>query len=62
MAFGLTVYASQCRLPEHHARLVSGCGLGFAGWDQPTGFLRKVSVHGGIEHSPFPSFAWHDFF
>lgn len=31
MAFGLAVYASQRRLPGHHARLASGCRLHFAG-------------------------------
>ena len=31
MAFGLAVYASQCRLPKHHARLASGCRLRSAG-------------------------------
>jgi hypothetical protein len=62
MAFGLAVYASQCRLPEHHARLASDCRLRFVGWDWPTGFLRKVSVHDGMKHPPFPSFAWRNFF
>ena len=31
MASGLAVYASQCRLPKHHARLASGCRLRSAG-------------------------------
>ena len=57
MAFGLAVYASQCRLPEHHARLASDCRLRFVGWDWPTGFLRKVSVHDVMKHPPFPSFS-----
>jgi hypothetical protein len=39
MAFGLAVYASQCRLPKHHARLASGCRLRSAGWASAhTGF------------------------
>ena len=34
----LAVYASQDRLPHHHARLASGCRPGSAGWDwRPTG-------------------------
>mgnify|MGYP000362590560 CR=1 FL=1 len=28
MAFGLAVYASQCELPQHHARLASSCWSG----------------------------------
>lgn len=28
----LAVYASQCRLPVHHARLASDCWLRFVGW------------------------------
>ena len=43
MAFGLAVYASQCGLPRHHARLASGrwsgatgCFLWDDGWDDPT--------------------------
>ena len=40
----LAVYASQCRLPIHHARLASGCWLGLAGWDWlPTRFHYMVS-------------------
>ena len=31
MAFGLAVYASQCRLPRHHARLASGRWSGATG-------------------------------
>ena len=51
----LAVYASQRRLPDHRARLASGCWPGFAGWDWlPTGSLRKVS---SSEHyPPFPDF------
>jgi len=45
MASGFAVYASQCRLPEHHATLASDCWSGSAGWDQLTGFQRKVSCH-----------------
>src|SRR4051812_20751596 len=43
----LAVYASQCRLPEHHARLASGRWPGSAGrgW-LPAGFQRKVSAYG----------------
>jgi len=45
MASELAVYASQCRLPEHHARLASGRWLSFTGWSFTTGFQRKVSNH-----------------
>ena len=31
MAFGLAVYASQCGLPQHHARLASSCWSGSTG-------------------------------
>src|SRR3954464_9007327 len=46
-ARSLAVYASQCRLPEHHARLASGRWPGSAGrgW-LPAGFQRKVSAYG----------------
>src|SRR4051794_38583786 len=51
-AFGLAVYASQGRLPAHHARLASGCWPGSAGRDWlPAGFRRKVSH---LWRSPFP--------
>ncbi len=33
MAFGLAVYASQCGLPQHHARLASSCWSGSTGRD-----------------------------
>ncbi len=59
MAFGLAVYASQCRLPEHHARLAS------SRWSDATGRashpqgsnerFQSVSLHA---HPPLPSFAW----
>ena len=45
MAFELAVYASQCRLPEHHARLASDRWLGFIEWSFTTGLQRKVSNH-----------------
>jgi len=45
MASGLAIYASQGGLLRHHARLASGRRLRSAGWDWPTGFLRKVFVH-----------------
>ena len=41
MAFGLAVYASQCGLPPHHARLASGC------WSGSTG--RAFHPHGSDE-------------
>src|ERR1700722_12928127 len=46
-ARSLAVYASQCRLPEHHARLASGRWPGSAGrgW-LPAGSQRKVSAYG----------------
>jgi hypothetical protein len=46
-ARSLAVYASQCRLPEHHARLASGRWPSSAGrgW-LPAGFQRKVSACG----------------
>jgi len=62
MAFGLAVYASQCGSPTPHARLASGCWLGFAGWLLTTGFLRKVSRHDAMSRPPSPSFAWRNFF
>jgi hypothetical protein len=46
-ARSLAVYASQCRLPEHHARLASDrwpSSVG-RGW-LPAGFQRKVSASG----------------
>ena len=42
-ASALAVYASQCRLPVHHARLASGCWPDFSGRVPPAGFHRKVS-------------------
>lgn len=62
MAFGLAVYASQCRLLGHHARLASGCWLGFAAWILTTGFLWEVSGHDAMSHPPSPGFAWRNFF
>ena len=53
-ALDLAVYASQGRLPPHHARLASGCWPGSTGRDWlPAGFQRKVSSFG---YPPFPSF------
>jgi hypothetical protein len=54
-ASALAVYASPRPLRGRHARLASGCWLGFAGWDWlPTGFHRKVSeTHPSISSS-FP--------
>src|SRR6516162_5943780 len=53
MAFGLAVYASQCELPRHHARLASGR------WSGATGraFHPQGSAEGFLitSHPPFPS-------
>ena len=58
-ASALAVYASQCRLPIHHARLASGRWPGATGraWI-PAGFHRKVSKYAGhnMAYPPFPSF------
>lgn len=62
LASGLAVYASQQRLPARHARLASGCWLGFAEWTHTTGFQRKVSAHAAMTPPPSPSFAWRNFF
>src|SRR3954467_1922187 len=54
-ARSLAVYASQCRLPGHHARLAPGRWPGSAGrgW-LPAGSHRKVSARA----SPFPKLSW----
>ena len=41
-AHTLAVYASQCRLPEHHARLATGCWLGVTGRVAPLSSLRTT--------------------
>ena len=47
----LAVYASQCRLPEHHARLATGWAANPSRTGlSPAGLQRKVSAHA----SPFP--------
>src|SRR5512135_1876987 len=56
-AHSLAVYASQCRLPRHHARLASGCWPSSAG----RGLVpRKVPSKGFRVTSlpPFPSGSW----
>ena len=59
MAFGLAVYASQCRLPSHYARLASGrwsgaTGRAFHPQDSTKGF-KDASLHA---YPPLPSLAW----
>ena len=45
MAFALAVYASQCRLPDAHARLAPGCSVKLGRQDfHPQRFQQKVSA------------------
>ena len=48
MASGLAVYASQCGLLQHHARLASSC------WSGSTG--RASHPQGSVDYISFPSF------
>ena len=57
MAFGLAVYASQRRLPGHHARLASGRWSGATGRAlHPQGSAEKFQSCILTSHPPFPSF------
>ena len=45
MASRLAVYASQCRLPQHNARLASGCWLDSTAWDShPQGLKERFQL------------------
>jgi hypothetical protein len=61
MASELAVYASQCWLPKHHAKLASDYWLGFVGWNFTTGFQRKVSIHQRMI-IPLSQTSWRNFF
>ena len=56
MAFGLAVYASQCGLPQHHARLASGRWSGATGRDShPQGSDERFQICFLTSRPPFPS-------
>ena len=56
MAFGLAVYASQCGLPRHHARLASSCWSGSTGRAfHPQGSAERFQSCFITSHPPFPS-------
>ena len=56
MAFGLAVYASQCGLPQHHARLASGRWSGATGRAfHPQGSYERFQICFLTLHPPFPS-------
>ena len=57
-AFGLAVYASQCGLPQHHARLASSCWSGSTGRDShPQGSDERFQSCYYISF-PFPKLTW----
>ena len=59
MAFGLAVYASQDRLPDHHARLASSCWSDATGRAfHPQGSNERFQSYILTSHPPLPSFAW----